>query len=995
MSVIHVITEYDLLMTRATSGDYYACTDSKKLYKDISDNVSERRLVKAVMLNTDSERLYDIRPCNGKLYYVWETNELWLYDYGWQLKVGSRKSSNAYQLSDGYIVNVSPVSRDNPIDNNGLLEDGSVIVRDINRIIKGRLYTDVTNNNLVVSSYLGAGMTLYPNGEGTDTGSLRLYNQTKELSEDSKSRSTSLETKGVGWFEGEWNTTDDIWVNKNGGTVEPSTVPTGHDTVVIKTFTEREATTTDLRTYILRHDFTITIDSEGIAKVELLVTDNSNKKVSTEVVDQDNNVTTELVETGTIISTHTMTASRSVEIDSNYPDYPDVIFTLDDNTVITVYSLAKGSDTGTNAIVDYRHSSIHDDAPADKILTYATSEIIHRYLLWHEGNFDFDKYITPEKILTVLQKNDPPLDLTVMYLGKLDEDGNLIRYSPDDFALKEHKHNSGSFVGSTEAFKEEDLIGIDYVIYNIVRKVINKGKKPNQRDIQITIPQFNEGMSIEDMAISFKTGTPIYNIKDGGVTQDIINDENIASEYRTDVMGQMKIDLNNNTADVVLRINPYGHKHLIKEMEDYDDLLDMLEGYVPISDTSKLGVDEIAGIAHKDKLIYTDGNGYLPVNITGKSNETRKLDHELDIVLFDTECNEEIGSANNENFEDDKVTINVKINGKGHTHDRYVLSEGVTPSPDESNNDQAGVTIPTLDRDTGIIKEQYLPKYVRDAMFYVGEFNPADDYPENNKIGAVYSAANCGYIPSKDLYYKTGDIIVNLGSGKWLTIRNGQAEDNIYAFDTVPNNPGFYNVDPASNTSPIVDDKINKWGIIVTKASRTEANNETPPSEKFIQIAIRTDGRAYTRVAEQKYTVESKDIPDKLGNITTVYTYTRDRNEFTEWKSLGTKIINFDYDISTVDWSVFDEDNSIYKAMIDITRANKDIIAPEVARYNIYALNQEQLVDLENVGVSRMYIINEDGVPYIYAKDAKPDTTIYLQIEIVPISYYLDSSILE
>ena len=44
-----------------------------------------------------------------------------------------------------------------PADDNGLLHDGSVVVRDRNRIIKGKLYVDDGNDNLVISSYLGGG----------------------------------------------------------------------------------------------------------------------------------------------------------------------------------------------------------------------------------------------------------------------------------------------------------------------------------------------------------------------------------------------------------------------------------------------------------------------------------------------------------------------------------------------------------------------------------------------------------------------------------------------------------------------------------------------------------------------------------------------------------------------------------------------------------------------------------------------------------------------
>lgn len=58
------------------------------------------------------------------------------------------------------------------IDNNGLLKDGSVVIRDNNRIVKGKLYIDNTNNNLVISSFLGGGLRILPNGSSESPGAL-------------------------------------------------------------------------------------------------------------------------------------------------------------------------------------------------------------------------------------------------------------------------------------------------------------------------------------------------------------------------------------------------------------------------------------------------------------------------------------------------------------------------------------------------------------------------------------------------------------------------------------------------------------------------------------------------------------------------------------------------------------------------------------------------------------------------------------------------------
>ena len=57
-----------------------------------------------------------------------------------------------------------------PADDNGLLKDGSVCVRDENRLIKGRIYIAEDNDNFVISSYLGGGIRFLPNGRMSSEG---------------------------------------------------------------------------------------------------------------------------------------------------------------------------------------------------------------------------------------------------------------------------------------------------------------------------------------------------------------------------------------------------------------------------------------------------------------------------------------------------------------------------------------------------------------------------------------------------------------------------------------------------------------------------------------------------------------------------------------------------------------------------------------------------------------------------------------------------------
>lgn len=140
------------------------------MYKDTED---KREQIVVSMLSTELNRL-NARPINGRLYYVYETNELWIFSSNkWEIVVGNSKLSSGYSYSNtSYIL--TGTSDNQVIDNNGLLKDGSVVVRDDNRIIKGKLYIDTTDNNLVISSFMGGGITFYPNGYSYSPGTLRI-----------------------------------------------------------------------------------------------------------------------------------------------------------------------------------------------------------------------------------------------------------------------------------------------------------------------------------------------------------------------------------------------------------------------------------------------------------------------------------------------------------------------------------------------------------------------------------------------------------------------------------------------------------------------------------------------------------------------------------------------------------------------------------------------------------------------------------------------------
>lgn len=200
------ITEFDLMNTKIKQGNLYVCTDSRKMYEDVTN--TNRVLLNVTMIDTEKKRLYDTTPQNNRNYYVWETNELWLWLNGWIKIIGNPNYPTAYQYIDGDPVAINGSGCCQP-DQNGILKDGSVVVRDINRVIKGKIYIDETNDNLVISSFLGGGMKLLPNGQMGELGSL------------------DIQETGKAWYYGEWNTWDNMYVNFNveDGNVDPSPYP--------------------------------------------------------------------------------------------------------------------------------------------------------------------------------------------------------------------------------------------------------------------------------------------------------------------------------------------------------------------------------------------------------------------------------------------------------------------------------------------------------------------------------------------------------------------------------------------------------------------------------------------------------------------------------------------------------------------------------------------------------------------------------------------------
>ena len=156
---IYKITEFDLLRTKITEGNMYMCTDSYKLYYDQTS--AERILYDYTGVKTINDLQHNITPSYGITYYCWEDNSLWI----WLNKLIVLWSDYTYPsayIYDNWVDNAGDIrgvyrydQPGAPADDNGLLKDGSVVVRDRNRLIKGKIYVDDNNDNMVISSFLG------------------------------------------------------------------------------------------------------------------------------------------------------------------------------------------------------------------------------------------------------------------------------------------------------------------------------------------------------------------------------------------------------------------------------------------------------------------------------------------------------------------------------------------------------------------------------------------------------------------------------------------------------------------------------------------------------------------------------------------------------------------------------------------------------------------------------------------------------------------------
>lgn len=166
------MTSFDLLRTKNTMGNMYMCLDTSQLWYDASE--TSRVPYQYTGVKTINELTYNITPVLNTVYYCWEDNSLWIWLNKWVALYTDTTYPSAYIYDDAKNLNaVYRYDMQNfPADDNGLLKDGSVVVRDRNRIIKGKIYIDDGNDNIVWSSFLGGGMRFLPNGKASTDGEL-------------------------------------------------------------------------------------------------------------------------------------------------------------------------------------------------------------------------------------------------------------------------------------------------------------------------------------------------------------------------------------------------------------------------------------------------------------------------------------------------------------------------------------------------------------------------------------------------------------------------------------------------------------------------------------------------------------------------------------------------------------------------------------------------------------------------------------------------------
>ena len=185
---IFKLSSFDLLRTKVKLGNMYMCTDTQVLWYDGGITANDRKVFSYISVRTVNELLYQLTPALGKNYYVWEDNSLWYWNNKWICMYSETTYPSGYVYDDIPTTTspqgLNPIYRydmpNMPADDNGLLKDGSVVIRDRNRLIKGKIYIADDNDNMTISSFLGGGLRFLPNGKRDSNGELYIDSELLE-----------------------------------------------------------------------------------------------------------------------------------------------------------------------------------------------------------------------------------------------------------------------------------------------------------------------------------------------------------------------------------------------------------------------------------------------------------------------------------------------------------------------------------------------------------------------------------------------------------------------------------------------------------------------------------------------------------------------------------------------------------------------------------------------------------------------------------------------
>ena len=165
MNIVNTIDAYDLAVLPYVSGRWYRVGSSLSTYSFYRDTLDARNnparmQIPVKVVPTDAVRL----SCTDDgYYYVASRNVIGLLSNGtWTAVTDSYASEPAAVMysADGTRTDVTDV-----IDNNGLLKDGSVVIRDSNRIIRAILSVD-SEGDIQIKPCMSGGLKLYDNTGG-------------------------------------------------------------------------------------------------------------------------------------------------------------------------------------------------------------------------------------------------------------------------------------------------------------------------------------------------------------------------------------------------------------------------------------------------------------------------------------------------------------------------------------------------------------------------------------------------------------------------------------------------------------------------------------------------------------------------------------------------------------------------------------------------------------------------------------------------------------